>query len=37
MKIEAAAIQKELKSGKKLSFKEKYKRMSEAGKMRSYP
>ena len=37
MKIEAAAIRKELKSGKKLSFKDKYKRMSEAGKMRSYP
>ena len=37
MKLEAEKIRKELKSGKKLTFNEKRKRMSEAGKMRSFP
>ena len=37
MRKEAKKIKKEIKSGKKVSFKEKYKRMSESGTMRSFP
>ena len=36
-KKEAQKIRKQLKSGKKISFKERYKRLSEAGTMRSFP
>tara|TARA_Y100000114_G_scaffold60822_1_gene55826 strand:- start:1462 stop:1755 length:294 start_codon:yes stop_codon:yes gene_type:complete len=34
---EGEKIRKEMKQGKKISFKERYKRLSDAGKMRSFP
>ena len=37
MRKEAEKVRKEIKAGKKISFKERYKRLSEAGKMRGFP